>query len=86
MTTDEITSETKELIMALLADGGWHSQRQILGDLIRTPLSEYSIKSVVRGLKTDPTIEVEDRRNSYRHSPSWWYRIRRGTNSTPATS
>jgi hypothetical protein len=82
MTTDEMASETYELIMRLLADGGWHSQRQILGDLIRTSLSEYAIKSVLRGMRTDPLFEAEDRRNSYRHSPSWWYRIRGNAGSS----
>lgn len=76
MATDEMTNETRELIMALLADGEWHSQRKIVGDLIRTPLSEYSIRSVLLGMRTDPMIETENRRASYRHSPSWWYRIK----------
>lgn len=77
MATDEMTSEAKELIMELLADGEWHSHRKIVGDLIRTPMSEYSIRSVLRGVRDDPQIEAENRRVSYRHSPSWWYRIRK---------
>lgn len=80
MTTDEIAnSGTRELIMELLADGEWHSHRQIVGDLIKTPTSEYAIRSVVRAMKDDPRIETEDRKNSHRHSPSWWYRIKRST-------
>lgn len=76
MGTDEMTSETRDTIMALLGDGEWHSHRQLVGDLIRTPLSEYSIRSALRGIRSDPQIEADNRRVSYRHSPAWWYRIR----------
>lgn len=62
--------------MELLADGRWHSHRQIVGELIRTPMSEYSVRSALRGMQTDPMIETENRRASYRHGASWWYRIK----------
>lgn len=75
MATSEITSETRELIVELLGDGEWHSHRKLVGDLIRTPLSEYAIRSALRVLRNDPMIEAENRRVSYRHSPSWWYRL-----------
>lgn len=74
MGTDEITSEARELILELLADGEWRSHRQIVRALIRTPMSEYAIRSILRGILDDQRIEVEDRRNSHRHSPAWWYR------------
>jgi hypothetical protein len=35
--SEEMSSEARDLILELLADGEWHSHRQILGDLIRTP-------------------------------------------------
>lgn len=73
--TSEIASETRELIAELLGDGEWHSHRKLVGDLIRTPLSEYAIRSALRVLRNDPMIEAENRRASYRHSPSWWYRL-----------
>ncbi|MGH3972046.1 MAG: hypothetical protein ACRDS9_01775 [Pseudonocardiaceae bacterium] len=76
MVTDELTDNTREVVMGLLADGEWHSHRKLVGHLIRTPLSEYSIRSALRALRNDPAIEAENRRVSYRHSPSWWYRIR----------
>lgn len=75
MATGEITSETREVIVGLLGDGEWHSHRKLVGDLIRTPLSEYAIRSALRALRNDPMIEAENRRASYRHSPSWWYRL-----------
>ena len=75
MTTGEITYETREVIVGLLGDGEWHSHRKLVGDLIRTPLSEYAIRSALRALRNDPMIEAENRRASYRHSPSWWYRL-----------
>lgn len=75
MTPDEITSETRELIVELLDDGEWHNHRKLVGDLIRTPLSEYAIRCALRALRNDPMIEAENRRASYRHSPSWWYRL-----------
>ena len=78
MGTDEITSETRELILELLGDGDWHSHRKLLGDLIRTPLSEYAIRCALRAMRSDPLIEVENRRASYRHSPAWWYRLSNG--------
>lgn len=70
-----MTSEARGYVLELLADGEWHSHRQIVGDLIRTPMSEYAIRSALRGMKADPMIEVENRRASYRHGSSWWYRI-----------
>lgn len=76
MGTDEIASEARELILELLADGEWRSHRQIVRDLIRTPMSEYAIRSILRGILDDQRIEVEDRRNSHRHIPAWWYRAR----------
>lgn len=78
MMTDQETRRARELVLELLADGGWHSHRQLVGDLIRTSLSEYAIRSVLRGLRSDPEIETENRRASYLHSPSWWYRLQRG--------
>jgi hypothetical protein len=75
--TEESSDATRELVLELLADGNWHAHRQLLGDLIRTSLSEYAIRSILRGLQSDPEIEAENRRASYRHSPSWWYRLRR---------
>lgn len=75
MTTDEITDRARELIMELLADGEWHSHRSLVSDLIRTPLSEYAIRSGLRAMRTDPLIEADNRRLSYRHSPAWWFRI-----------
>lgn len=77
MATDEIASEAGNLIMELLADGEWHSHRQIVGDLLRSSMSEYAIRGVVRAMRDDPRVEAADRRNSHRHSPSWWYRIKR---------
>lgn len=77
MVTEEMTSETRELMMELLADGEWHSHRKLVGDLIRTPLSEYAIRSVLSVMREHPMIEAENRRPSYRHGSAWWYRIRR---------
>lgn len=76
MANDEMTSETRKLIMDLLGDGEWHSHHKLVGDLIRTPLSEYAIRSALRSLKDDPQIEAENRRASYRHGMSWWYRAK----------
>ena len=75
MATDEITPPTRDLLVELLGDGEWHSHRKILGDLIRTPLTEYAIRSALKAIRNDPSIEAENRRASYRHSPSWWYRL-----------
>lgn len=75
MATDEMTSHARELLEQILGDGEWHSHRKILGDLIRTPLSEYAIRSVLKTIRSDPKVEAENRRASYRHSPSWWYRL-----------
>lgn len=75
MATDEMTSHTRELLVQILGDGEWHSHRKILGDLIRTPLSEYAIRSALKAIRNDTNIEAENRRASYRHSPSWWYRL-----------
>lgn len=83
MTTDEMTDRTRDVVMELLADGEWHSHRSLVGDLIRTPLSEYAIRSALRALRNDPMIEAENRRVSYRHSPAWWYRITARSNSLP---
>lgn len=76
MVTDQAASKIGELVLELLADGEWHGHRKLVGDLTRTPLSEYAIRSALRGLRSAPEIEVESRRASYRHSPSWWYRLR----------
>lgn len=76
MVTDQATGKTRELVLELLVDGEWHGHRELLGDLIRTPLSEYAIRNALRQLRSDPEIETENRRVSYRHSPSWWYRLR----------
>lgn len=73
---DELTSETRDLIADLLSDGEWHSHRKLVGDLIRTPLSEYSIRAALRALRSDPMVETDNRRMSYRHSPAWWYRLK----------
>ena len=79
MATEEMTSQrAKDFILELLADGEWHGHRQLVGDLIRTPVSEYAIRSALREIRTDPRIEAENRRMSYRHSPAWWYRLRQG--------
>lgn len=75
MALDEMTLQTRDLLIELLGDGEWHSHRKILGDLIRTPLSEYAIRSALKALRTDPTVQSEDRRASYRHGSSWWYRL-----------
>lgn len=75
MAIDEMTHQTRELLVELLGDGEWHSHRKILGDLIRTPLSEYAIRSAFKALRSDPEIEAQNRRASYRHSPTWWYRL-----------
>lgn len=75
MATSETTNDTRDLIMELLGDGGWHSHRKLVGDLIRTPMSEYAIRSALRLLRNDPAIEIENRRASYRHGPAWWYRL-----------
>lgn len=75
MATSEIASETRDVVVELLGDGEWHSHRQLVGDLIRTALSEYAIRCALRALRNDPMIEAENRRASYRHSPSWWYRL-----------
>lgn len=74
--TEEIASRTKKLVIELLGDGEWHSHRVLVGDLIRTPLSEYEIRRALRTMREDPMVEAENRRISYRHSPSWWYRLR----------
>lgn len=79
MVSEEMTSEARDLIFELLADGAWHSHRQLLGDLIRTPVSEYAIKGILEAMGDDPRIETEDRRVSHLHSPSCWYRLRTST-------
>lgn len=76
MMSDEMTGEASNLIFHLLADGEWHSHRQILGDLIRTPVSEYAIRAILKAMREDPKIEAEDRSVSHLHSPSCWYRLR----------
>lgn len=78
MTTEQVANQARKFILDLLADGEWHGHRQLVGDLTRTPLSEYAIRSALREIRTDPAIEAENRRMSYRHSPSWWYRLRQG--------
>lgn len=80
MVTDQATSKTKELVLELLADGEWHGHRKLVGDLTRTTLSEYAIRRALRSLRSAPEIEAENRRASYRHSPSWWYRLREVSN------
>ena len=76
MTTEEMTRETKELVTELLGDGEWHSHRSLVGDLIRTPLSEYAIRNTIRALMNDPMIETEHRRGSYLQRPCCWYRLK----------
>lgn len=79
MTTDELSSgevsqEARDFVVDLLADGEWHSLRQIMGDLIRTPISEYAIRGILKALRDDPRVEAEERRASSVHGPAWWYR------------
>jgi len=76
MASERTDSLATALIMHQLGDGEWHSHRKILGDLIRTPASEYDIRSALRELRSDPQIESENRRMSYRHGAAWWYRLR----------
>lgn len=45
MSNVEVSHEARGLVLELLADGEWHSLRQIMGDLIRTPISEYAIRA-----------------------------------------
>lgn len=80
MVTDHETGKTRKLVLELLADGGWHGHRQLVGELARTSLSEHAIRSVLRRLRNDPEIESENRRASYLQSPSWWYRLQRSKN------
>lgn len=76
MTTEEMTRETEELIRELLGDGEWHSHRRLVGDLVRTQLSEYAIRNAIRALMSDPMIETDNRRDSYLQRPRCWYRLR----------
>lgn len=79
MVSEEMTSEARDLIFELLADGEWHSHRQLLGDLIRTPVSEYAIRGILQAMRDDPRIEAEDRGVSHLHGPSCWFRLRAST-------
>lgn len=73
---DQVTNKATEFMYDALADGEWHSQHELVGDLIRTSASEYAIRSALLEIRSDPMIEAESRRGTFLHIPSWRYRLR----------
>lgn len=75
---DQVTNKATEFMHDALADGEWHSQHELVADLIRTSASEYAIRSALLEIRSDPMIEAESRRGTFLYIPSWRYRLRGG--------